>query len=99
MKFLRPDCYRDGPSPQVVHLKMVLHNNYAFVTFLCGQKSNQKSPPRIENFNWSSRAGSPFIADQFEIFTHAWTQRAGLAFNYCCAMVMVKGFFYSFLGR
>jgi hypothetical protein len=51
-----------------------------------------KSPPRIENFNWSSRAGSPFIADQFEIFTHAWTQPARPGFFKTLAILMCGGF-------
>jgi len=71
---------------------MVSHFYYAFITFLCGQKSNKKSPPRIENFNWSSRAGSPFIADQFEIFTHAWTQPASPGFFKILAILVCNGF-------
>ena len=58
-----------------------------------------KSPPRIENFNWSSRAGSPFIADQFEMFTSrllsGWTQRACLANNNSSALLNVNIFYQS----
>ena len=47
---------------------------------LGGQKSIPipigKNPPRIENFNWSARAGSPFIPDQKK-FLRPYSNRDG----------------------
>jgi hypothetical protein len=67
-----------------IFISKMMIDDVLYPTFLFGQKSRQKNPPRMRNFNFSSRTGSPFIPEKLKFHTitpfgrerSSWTQPA-----------------------